>query len=267
MTKPNQLFHYRPFNNERLRNTILHGELYFSNPGSFNDPWDCRPWWNTKVLDDPVAFNRHLDWFNSEYRKNFPDTPEHLLLQRSEHIKSNPDILKNMMSEFSVDMASAIDGRYRVFCLSSKSDNELMWAHYSEKHQGICLEFGVDNVLFCNAEKVSYLEEYPVYDLTLDEDSEHIKPLISKSSAWEYEDEYRLVAFQDENFVNNDLLVATDNFVELPDNALTAIIIGCMAPSSTLDAVKNIVEQSRYPIKIKQAVRAPDHYKLSIVCT
>jgi hypothetical protein len=37
------LYHYQPFHTDRLQQTVLHNQIYFSNPRDFNDPWDCRP--------------------------------------------------------------------------------------------------------------------------------------------------------------------------------------------------------------------------------
>ncbi len=56
------------------------------------------------------------------------------------------------------------------------------------------------------------------------------------------------------------------NYIELPDGALTAIIVGCLAHNSTLIAIKELIEQSTCSVKLKRAVRAHDQYKLSIIC-
>ena len=36
-----RLYHYQPFDPDRLSKIILDKDLYFSNPEDFNDPWDC----------------------------------------------------------------------------------------------------------------------------------------------------------------------------------------------------------------------------------
>ena len=51
---PNQ-----PFNPHRLRQVLCDRHLHFSNPADFNDPWDCRPWFDLSVLN-VVGAVRHV---------------------------------------------------------------------------------------------------------------------------------------------------------------------------------------------------------------
>ena len=105
-----------------------------------------------------------------------------------------------------------------------------------------------------------------MYDLTTETEDENLRPLITKSAAWNYEDEYRLIAQEENAAVPEDTLMTQSNYIELPDGALTAIIAGCLAPNSTLNTIKELIEQSTCSVKLKRAVRARDQYKLSIIC-
>ncbi len=261
-----RLYHYQPFDPVQLSKIILDKALYFSNPGGFNDPWDCRPWWNTEALADPVVFDRHIDWYIMVTRKHGQNIPENEIQQRANVFRSDPELFKGKMEEISLAIEATINERYRVYCLSSKPDSELMWAHYSNKHQGICLEFDAGNELFSQSLKLSYQEDYPLFDLTTETLDENLMPLTTKSSAWKHEDEYRLIAQEEGAATPDDTLMTRSNYIELPDGALTAIIVGCLAPDSTLKAIKKLIEQSTYSVKLKRAVRARDQYKLSIIC-
>ena len=128
------------------------------------------------------------------------------------------------------------------------------------------MEFDAGNELFSQALKLSYEENYPSYDLTTETEDENLRPLITKSAAWNYEDEYRLIAQEENAAVPEDTLMTQSNYIELPDGALTAIIAGCLAPNSTLIAIKELIEQSTCSVKLKRATRARDQYKLSIIC-
>ncbi len=261
-----RLYHYQPFDPVRLSKIILEKALYFSNPGDFNDPWDCRPWWNVDALSDPVVFDRHIDWYITVTRKHGQNIPENEIQRRANVFRSNPELFIGKMKEISLAIEATINERYRVYCLSSKPGSELMWAHYSNKHQGICLEFDAGNELFSQALKLSYQEDYPLFDLTNETEDEQLMPLTTKSAAWNYEDEYRLIAQEENAAVPEDTLMTQSNYIELPDGALTAIIVGCTAPDSTLNAIKELIEQSTCSVKLKRAVRARDQYKLSIIC-
>ncbi len=162
-------------------------------------------------------------------------------------------------------MWETIKETYRVYCLSLNSDAELMWAHYSNKHQGICLEFRTRNELMCSALKVDYQKDYPNLDLTDPSEEENLKPLITKSQVWKYEDEYRLIAREIGAALSDGTLTCVDNYVDLPDGALTGIIVGCMASKETVKAIRELVKCSKGQIELLKAERAHDKYELTIV--
>ncbi len=166
------------------------------------------------------------------------------------------------MKETSLAIEVTIRERYRVYCLSSNADSELMWAHYSNKHQGIRLEYDAGNELFSQALKLSYQEDYPLFDLTAETEYENVIPLTTKSAAWSYEDEYRLIAQEEKAAISEGTLMTQRNYIKLPDKALTAIIVGCLAPNCMLNTIKELIERSTYSVKLKRAVRARDQYKL-----
>lgn len=261
-----RLYHYQPFDHDRLRKIILEKALYFSNPGGFNDPWDCRPWWSVDALANPVVLNRHIDWYIAVTRKHRQNIPEDEIQRRANAFRANPELLIRRMKVVSLAIEATISEHYRVYCLSSRPDSELMWAHYSNKHQGICLEFDAGNELFSQALKLSYQENYPLFDLTTETKDENLMPLTTKSAAWNYEDEYRLIAQEEKGAMPADTLITRSNYIELPDGAITAIIIGCLAPDSTINAIKELIEQSTCSVKLRRAERARDQYKLSINC-
>jgi hypothetical protein len=60
-----RLYNYPTFNpdnpkhHERLRQTLLENKVYCSSPKGFNDPWDCRPCFNEKLLI-PLGIVMHI---------------------------------------------------------------------------------------------------------------------------------------------------------------------------------------------------------------
>lgn len=102
-------------------------------------------------------------------------------------------------------------------------------------------------------------------DVTSDDDVENLKPFVTKSTAWSYEDEYRLIAQEKCAALPYDTLLAQNNFVDLPNGTLTGIIVGCLATNETVNTIKELVNCSKNSINVKRAVRADDKYRLSIV--
>ena len=112
-----RLYHYQPFDPVQLSKIILDKALYFSNPGGFNDPWDCRPWWNTEALADPVVLDRHIDWYIMVTRKHGQNIPENEIQRRANVFRSNPELFIGKMEEISLAIEATINERYRVYCL------------------------------------------------------------------------------------------------------------------------------------------------------
>ena len=260
-----RLYHYQPFDLDRLRPIICDRQIYFSKPTDFNDPWDCKPYFNSACLSDRDTLERHVAWYVTITRRHRPDISEPEIQRRAAELRSNPGLLRSKIHGSSFSMAIGISERYRVYCLSTKPDCELMWAHYANKHQGICLEFALPNSVLNLALKVSYSKIYPFFDITDSRAEHNLMPLLSKSAAWAYEDEYRLVAQERDTATPHDTLITQGGILQLPEGSLKTVIAGCIAPDTTIAAIKRLVEDAGYPIQFKCATRAPDQYKLDIV--
>lgn len=257
------LYHYQAINTEFLREVIACGVLHFSKPSDFNDPWDCRPWYDFGGIADPEILEEHVQWYVSVTRKHRPDIPIEQVNERANFFRQNSPALAAKIREFSQAMGEAIDAQYRVYCLSPKADCELMWAHYAQKHQGVCLEFSVANELFCSAFPVRYALAYPRFCMTDHAGPEQqIAPLLSKSSAWSYEAEFRLIA--DEKGDPKDIIVTRAGKKDIPPKSLTAVILGCLVPESTKQSISRLIAESRHPPALKRAVRMHDQYMLRI---
>lgn len=52
------LYHYQDFQSaihtNRLIDILQKHRIYCSNPADFNDPWDCKPYFDPALLDDPA---------------------------------------------------------------------------------------------------------------------------------------------------------------------------------------------------------------------
>jgi hypothetical protein len=257
------LYHYQPFNVDYLHEVIVDGVIHFSKPSDFNDPWDCRPWFDFESLNDPKILEQHVQWYMEISRKHRPDLPAHVVKNIADGYRRNPIALAAKIREFSLAMATAIDAQYRVYCLSPKCDCELMWSHYAAKHQGVCLEFTVRNELFCTALPVRYAATYPRFSMTgFAGAEEHMAPLLTKSGAWSYEQEFRLIS--DEAGDPRHTIVTVGGKKAIPPMSLSAVILGCLAPSSTKQAIERMISSSSQKPILKRAVRMMDKYQLEI---
>jgi hypothetical protein len=138
-----------------------------------------------------------------------------------------------------------------------------MWSHYATKHQAVCLEFAVRNELFCNALPVQYAETYPRFLMTgFPGEEQHIAPLLTKSATWSYEQEFRLIS--DEKGDPRDTIVTAGGKKKIPPRSLTAVILGCLTPQSTKEAIIELITMSPHRPLIKTAMRMQNKYQLMI---
>jgi hypothetical protein len=135
-TRVTRLYRYQRFDEQRLAST-MNGALYFSNPQTFNDPWDCTPWFY--VPDDPAERDRLIQWFDQVARKTDPHPDEKLRAQQIEELRRSPEKLRSIIAQTSEAVYADLGRRFRLCCLTTKPACPLMWAHYGDRHRGICL--------------------------------------------------------------------------------------------------------------------------------
>lgn len=259
-----RLYHYQSFEKpERLARIFTDGTLYFSRPRDFNDPWDCRPFFNKSALDDSAYYERAVRWFVHCDRTHNTALSEEEHVRREQEVRSNRRLLEWMIDQMTADMEKAIQEQYRVYCLSTHPDSVLMWAHYAASCRGVCLEFSVENELFCGALLVTYLDSYPRFDVVATNADENLLPLLTKSAVWSYEDEFRVIV-SEHPFVFPDVPTTNDGLLALPKGSLRSVIVGAEMPASDREVVKTLVTDSGWDTALKVASLVPDRYKFEI---
>lgn len=259
-----RLYHYQSFDKpERLARIFTEGTLYFSRPRDFNDPWDCRPFYDKSSLDDADEYERTVRWLSHCDRTRNTSLTEEEHLRREQEVRSNRKLLEWMIDQLTSDMDEAIQKQYRVYCLSTHQDSTLMWSHYAASCRGLCLEFSVRNDLFCGALPVEYLPKYPRFSVAATDADANLRPLLTKSEVWAYENEFRLVA-SEHPFVFPDVPTTKGGLVPLPKGALQSVIVGALMQPSDREVVRALVNDSGWGIELKVANLVPDRYAFDI---
>jgi hypothetical protein len=257
------LYKYQRFHRDRVADIIANQRLHLARPDTFNDPWDCAPCFNTTILDDPSMHERHIAWFERIQRKHCLALPSAEQAARIQKLRDDRAFLEQCINSISKEIGSNIADRYRVCCFSTSPSNALLWAHYASNHSGICLEFDTNNAVFEEALAVTYSKEYPHFDLT-DDTMEALTPLLSKSSDWAYEEEFRLVAQERAQALNHESLITDDNFLPLPSGGLKSIILGCNASNDTALQIAQVIKTTGTSIGLKRAKRVPNRYAVEV---
>lgn len=258
------LYHYQGFDLEWLDQTLNKNVIYLSNPGGFNDPWDCKPCFNVDINNQKLV-QETSEYFGAAHKRKYPDGGRTDVAAKIEHLKQNPSLLKKFVSNFSDGLAGDIDKQYRIYCLTTKACNALMWGHYTNKHTGICLEFNTNNEVFSSALQIEYGDTYPPFSLTDDGVETNVRALTTKSNDWAYEEEYRLIALEKSSGLEGyDMLMSENNFLPIPENSLESVITGCMISEDKSAKIQELIDKSGKSVKLKRAVKLSDKYGLSV---
>jgi hypothetical protein len=256
------LYHWQAFQPERLRSLLISNSIYCSKPSDFNDPWDCKPHFNTEILEDPVENERHAAWAEDLCRRRNPGMSEDDLANMCQTLHNDCSRGAEIIEEISKSLAFAVAGRYRVYCLAPDAGNLLMWAHYADNHRGVCLEFSLCNDVLCAALRCEYLSTFPVMKAYAQGDEDNLRILLAKADVWAYEREYRLVAQErSEAIAEADTLMTDGGMLKLPPGALSGIIVGCQGD---FPAVQAMVAECAPTLKVMRAQRMPNRYEIAI---
>ena len=171
---------YKYVTEDRLIKFIEHPSIRFTPPSALNDPFEYRP----KIVDEKSSFNE---------------------------IELNDDVV-GIMNAFLAQMSAHLG----TCALSTDPKSTLMWSHYADAHRGAVIGFNLDDEFFRSFKlfEVTYAERKP--EIRIEElkssgfrldnpvsldwvalTSDRPELIKTKSAAWAYESEVRLVKYFD----------------------------------------------------------------------
>ena len=244
------LYKYREINSKGLKETITNGEIFFSDPTNFNDPFDCKP--KIRIYNSEYKRNKYYKELIKSKRPHL--TPHEI----KKELKTNPYLKKLRNASYINEMAVKLIKSYGIYCLTEVPDDILMWSHYSDSHTGICLQFNATEELsiFWEAYMVTYQEKYPeVNMMEIGKYKQFFNLFATKSQHWKYEKERRVI--KDENDGGSKIYTFNTKL-------LTGIILGAKISQQDEDTVLNWVNKKSTPTAIYRATINNDAYKLDI---
>lgn len=218
---------------------LINKQLWFADPETFNDPFDCR-------VDYKTALHKVIQ----EMQTHQP-IDQNLISQRlDERIK-----------------------KARVCCFSKTKKNQLMWAHYAEEHKGFCIGFNIRNLLgngnnlTTGVLPVDYKSLNPYQDIIKNVQmlldlggkvqstnllEEFIKrALATKYTGWKYEKEVRLISTKIE-------------ILNFRPESINSITFGLKMESHNKQTLKELLSSEEWShVKWYETNKAQDRYALS----
>lgn len=222
---------------DRFRQLVDDNALWASDPRTFNDPFECKV-----VLDLDAA---------TEVRRTryFCDNPN----SSDDDFEGWNRGLDRGKWYVEQQVRAGIMGTYGIVCLTQRWDHELFWAHYGQDHTGFCVGFDRKALVGWSEPHafgdVQYLDDAPVFKYFTESPDDFVrKTVFSKSKAWSYEEEVRL-------------LFEGSGLRTLPVGAVKEVTLGCRAPSGLRDLAK--IYLSTAPFSLYQAAERLDRFRLT----
>ena len=144
--------------------------------------------------------------------------------------------------------------KFGILCFSKIWSNPVQWAHYAQKHEGLCIEveFSDGN----GPQKVNYVNER--LDFQIESNPEFSKQiLLTKFEHWHYEKEYRLIRCLENFEKENGLYFQT--FCE--EMKLSKIIIGCQSKITREQVLDNLNQEDK-KVEIIYSRPSSKHFKI-----
>jgi len=205
------LYQYSPYNKNAIYR-IKNQQIYFSDPSTFNDPFDPL----IRVLD-------------------------------KEHSEGLMKLLK-----------------FRVSCLSLVMDNILLWSHYADKHQGICIAYDITELIKNKKiifRKIDYIKSFPKpqnglifsplenKNIKSDDSTTITETFMKKEKSWGYEEEYRLILQSDKE----------EDYLQKAD--IKAVYLGRNMSTVDEEFIKTMIGEMNTKKEIKDNIEV---YKMQI---
>ena len=222
-----------------LARTLDDETLGFSELSNYNDPFESE-------------FSTFLHILDANKRKSF------MASNVSQH--NEPDVWESYHR--TMDWIKSYFSSKRVTCFSQSPVEPLMWAHYADKHKGVCYWF--DKSVFDDSYtsgEVVYSSSLPKLHLdfgktTSGEIKRHLDNIIlTKSQSWAYEKEYRF-------FVTSQEVAHKFN-----PKSLKFVILG-MRSAEEVSAANEIVhrfnQRNGTEVRVLHANMSSDRYEMEI---
>lgn len=210
---PTSFFKYRTLNDYTLE-SIEYNSLWLAAINSLNDPYEC-----LLLLDNDESLRAFFS--DKNFSKNFKDMfgleiSESDIKEIIESEKpyeayvsfctiegialnvSPPKQIELIQKRWDEIVESGKEN-IRICSFSERNDSLLMWSHYANQHQGICVEYDFldDNEFRAFLQPVFYDDK--LFKLKTMDHVTGLSQLIGslvKSKDWEYENEWRLTLLQ-----------------------------------------------------------------------
>ncbi len=230
--------------NEYTKDNLENNQLFFNAPENYNDPYEGI--FNFHVESEDLAHKLLKVFYQHEY----------------DNLIRSKESVETLIRHTQIEYMNQFLNKAKICCMSYINDSILMWAHYSKNHEGICIEFDTEEMLFKIGSKVNYSNEIYKFVISNIEDIKEEKILekywelvTTKYLHWQYEQEYRIFSM-------------TGNCkVKYNPESLKAVYFGLRCNQENISTVRSILRDFKH-VRFYQADLKINSYKMRFIdCT
>lgn len=220
---PKKLYRFRCFN-EYWKNCIFNGEVYFSSSSELNDPFDCLTY---------VDMDKYLSHLKEEAKTRFEFLGRNREIDCYINSHGAEDVWRGMQK---------IRSKIGVACFTEDCTSPLMWAHYSDSHQGFCIEYEtklIKSPLSLILMPVFYdSNRYDATDAVLNGNGNTLlTPYFVKAKEWSYEKEWRMI-------ITENIFSKIGHIADFSDK-ITGIYLGLDIEKNHFDEAQEIISWAK----------------------
>ncbi len=196
--------------------------------------------------------------------------------------------MKQVVPQLVEIIPEAIDSAVGILSLTEKPDHPLMWSHYANNHSGLVLGFDDTSEFFRSprhgqpddagsVRRVKYSSERPKFDPLVsvsqldnltDEDAISFldKMFFTKSTAWDYEQEWRMIKGLKQADKNLKLPIGNVYLFSIPPSCIVSVFLGeRMVPETRQQAIEFVRTDKRYThVSLFQARSSIDKFAIDL---
>lgn len=202
---PDKVYKYKPFGVNTLR-LITEAEAFYAKPSTFNDPLDCDPTIEVDISRshlESLLYHMLLPRMNDQDARYEIGNLRYLTTEYGD-FASDRKVEDYLIRLLARDIKSELDaelGQHGILSLSATWASGLMWSHYAQDHQGLCIEYDTRDQEHLDLKKIDYkgpravktsdLYRWKVRNSDADRTRVFQTYFYTKSREWRYEREWR----------------------------------------------------------------------------
>ena len=266
---PPILYKYRVFDQKDYGlNYAVNGKAYFPSAKELNDPFET--YFKPKSIFLHLDGERLLNFLRLKAKDHYPRADDTKIKELVEKGLEQRHLLLSGDPRGIQPILETQNRKFGILSLTPAPDSIPMWAYYGDSNKGFCVGLHTHVIAEHQSElvhdrkvlslnKVQYKKDLPEYNIDIDKrsglsdkDLSALEATVyTKSVSWQHESEYRLL------YIDH-----PSSIYSFGKNSVAEVIIGINVQKESKTRLINTLLKKNSKVKILQAVKSVNSYKI-----